>query len=144
MSYIEEHNYDDIIHLPHHTSPRHPQMPVSDRAAQFSAFAALTGYDAAIRETARLTDSFVELDDIRKEQLNERLWMLKENQAMEPKVQITYFRPDVRKSGGAYVTVQGSVRKIDAYHRQVILEDGTVLPMENLYSIEGELFETWN
>ena len=133
-------NYDDIIQLPHHVSTRHPQMPLADRAAQFSPFAALTGHEAAIQETARLTDTFIELDEDRKEQINEQLQLLRENQSQKPEIKVTYFQPDIRKDGGAYVTVCGRVRRIDEYGHQMLLTDGTVLAMERIFSIEGEIF----
>ena len=136
MSLVNEHKYDDIIDLPHHVSSRHPQMPLADRAAQFSPFAALTGHDAAIKETARLTDAFVELDEGRKAELDEQLRLLKENQSQRPEIEVTCFQADLKKSGGTYVTVRGRVKKVDEYNRQVIFTDGTVFPMENLYSIE--------
>lgn len=135
MGLANEHKYDDIIDLPHHVSTRHPQMPLADRAAQFSPFAALTGHDAAIRETARLTDTFVELDEGRKEELDRQLRRIKEALPQEPEIEVTYFQPDLRKSGGKYVTVRGRVKKVDEYKRQVLFTDGTVLPVENLYSV---------
>ena len=132
--------YEDIIHLPHHVSPRHPRMSLLDRAAQFSPFAALTGYEEAIQETARLTDSYAEPDEDRRAQLDERLGLIRENLPQKPKTEFTYFQPDRKKSGGAYVTVCGKVQKIDEYNRRILLTDGTALPMENIVSIEGELF----
>lgn len=135
MSLINEHNYDDIINLPHHVSARHPQMPLADRAAQFSPFAALTGHEAAIQETARLTDAFVELDEDRKGELDEQLRLIREDQSQTPEIEATYFQPDVKKAGGTYMTVRGRVKRVDEYKRQVLLTDGTVLPVEHLYSI---------
>ena len=135
-----EHNYDDIIHLPHHVSAKHPQMPLMDRAAQFSPFAALTGHAAAIQETARVTEEWLELDENEKAVLDERLQLLREKLSLRPEVIITYFEPDTKKSGGAYLTVTGRVKKIDGYGRRVILEDGTDLDMGRLFSIEGEFF----
>lgn len=134
------HQYDDIINLPHHVSARHPQMPLMDRAAQFSSFAALTGYDAAIRETERLTEEWREPGEGRKEMLDERLQMVRENLSEKPEVTVTYYKPDEKKSGGAYLTVTGKVKKIDEYGHQIIMEDGMTLPIEKLFSIEGELF----
>ncbi|MCD8005221.1 MAG: hypothetical protein LUE91_06155, partial [Oscillospiraceae bacterium] len=96
------HDYSDIINLPHHVSATRPHMSMHDRAAQFSPFAALTGYDAAVKETARLTDQRAELDDDMKEKLSERINLLQENLAAAPAVEITYFIPDERKEGGAY------------------------------------------
>ena len=142
----EEHKYDDIINLPHPVSTRHPQMSLTDRAAQFSPFAALTGHEAAIRETERLTDEWVELNEDRKELLDERLHMIRESLTGGkggqnlPEILFTYFQPDQKKSGGAYVSVQGKVRKIDGYNHQVLLEDGTALDIEHIVGIEGALF----
>ena len=133
---MSEYSYEDIIHLPHHVSARHPQMPLADRAAQFSPFAALNGHEAAIRETARLTKERVELDESRKEILDERLQMIRENLSEKPEVTFTYFQPDERKSGGAYLTVTGRVKKMDGYERRILLEDGTVVPLEELIDIE--------
>ncbi len=140
MGLINEHKYDDIINLPHHTSTEHPQMALYDRAAQFSPFAALAGHDAAIREAARRTEEFVELDEGRKEQLDEQLRLLRENQSQQPEIEVLCFQPDQKKSGGAYVRISGRVKKVDEYKHQIVFTDGTALPMENLYSIEGELF----
>lgn len=136
MSLVNEHKYDDIINLPHHVSTRHPQMPMADRAAQFSPFAALTGHEAAIKETARLTDAFVELDEDRKEELDEQLQLIKENLSQMPEIEVTYFQPDLKKAGGTYMTIHGKVKKVDEYNHQMIFTDGTVLSMENLYSVE--------
>lgn len=137
--------YDDMIYLPHHVSARHPQMPLLDRAAQFSPFAALTGHDEAIRETARLTESFAELDEEQKEQLDKRLRMLlakiEAEPCSEPEIRAVYFEPDVRKNGGAYISVCGKVKKVDKYNQQLLLTDGTILSAGNLFSLEGELFE---
>ena len=141
MKYTDEHNYDDIINLPHHVSKKHPQMPLSNRAAQFSPFAALTGHEDAINETARLTESFIELDENRKEQLDEQLQLIRENLERKPECEITYFQPDEVKDGGAYVTVHGRVKKIDEHGRRIIFTDGTVLPIKHIFSIGGELFQ---
>ena len=133
----DAHKYDDIIRLPHHVSTRHPQMSIHDRAAQFSPFAALTGHDAAIRETERLTEEWVELDEDSKEQLDERLQMIREHLAERPEITFTFFQPDERKQGGAYRTITGKVKKIDEYEHRILLEDVTALMVEHLVSIEG-------
>ncbi len=133
--------YDDIIHLPRHVSAKHPQMSISDRAAQFSPFAALTGHGSAIKETARLTDERVELDEDRKDVLSERLQMIAERLKERPEITITYFQPDAKKDGGAYVTVAGTVKKIDGYQRVVIMMDSTEIPINEIISIEGRIFE---
>lgn len=132
------HKYDDMLHLPYHLSTTHPPMPVADRAAQFSPFAALVGYDACIKEAHRLTDKRVELDESEKAVLDERLSLIAEHLG-EPVI-ITYFQPDARKDGGAYLTVTGSVKKLDEYARTVVMTDGTVIPIEELYEITGDLF----
>lgn len=140
MSYHEEGRYDDIINLPHHVSNKHPHMAPIDRAAQFSPFAALTGHDEAIKETARLTDERMELDENRKELLDARLQLLREHLGEKPTVTFTFFEPDERKSGGAYVTVTGSVKKIEEYENKIILEEGAAIFIDDIYAVEGELF----
>lgn len=141
MKYTYEHKYDDIINLPHHVSKKHPQMSLLNRAAQFSPFAALTGHEDAIQETARLTDSFIELNEDKKEQLDEQLQLIRENLEQKPECEITYFRPDDKKDGGTYVTIRGRIKKIDEYSHQIIFTDGTILPIEHIFSIRGELFQ---
>ncbi len=132
--------YEDIINLPHHVSARHPQMPPLARAAQFSPFAALTGHEAAIRETERLTEEFQELDEDRRDFLDEKIRLLQENLSAQPQVDVVFFQPDERKSGGAYVTFRGRVKKIDGFSRRMIFTDQRDIPIENICSIEGELF----
>lgn len=120
----DEHRYDDIIDLPHPVSRKHPQMPLLDRAAQFAPFAALTGHEAAIKETARLTEEEIELDESSKELLDFRLQQLQEHLPEQPEVTVTYFCPDETKSGGAYETVTGSVKKVDSYAGELVFTDG--------------------
>ena len=122
------HRYDDIIDLPHHTSPTRPRMPLRDRAAQFAPFAALVGHGAAIRETARLTDSRVDLTEDEKAILDGRLRMILEMADKRPEVSICYFEPDAKKAGGAYVMVISSVKKFDEISKILILEDGAITP----------------
>ena len=117
--------YDDIITLEHPVSKVHPRMSVMDRAAQFSAFAALSGYEDAIDETERITETYTELDEGEKEILNEQLLKIKENIASHPAATCTYFEPDPKKEGGAYRTYSGKVRRIDAYEKKLVFEDGT-------------------
>lgn len=128
--------YADIINLPHHVSKTRPQMPIADRAAQFSPFAALTGYDSAIEETGRLTDSFIELDESRKAVLNEKLQSMLKNIKEQPEVAITYFQPDEKKNGGSYINISGMVKKIDNFEKCVILADTTKIPMKYIFEIE--------
>lgn len=125
--------YDDIINLPHPTSPRHPRMPMIDRAAQFTPFQALTGYGAAIQETARITGEKAELTEEEKAVLDEKLRFLADtgNEAA-----FTYFQPDGRKSGGAYVTALGAVKKLDPLEGRLTLTDGTTILIEDILEIE--------
>ena len=132
--------YDDLLDLPHHVSNVRPHMPRGDRAAQFSPFAALTGYDAAVRETARLTQPRRDLDESSISALNEKLQRLLELPDERPEVTITYYVPDERKAGGAYVGVTGRVKKIDGYTHTVVMTDRTAIPMEQIYGIEGKYF----
>lgn len=132
------HKYDDIINLPHHVSDTRPHMPLIDRAAQFSPFAALTGYDEAVTETARLTDSMLELDDTQKEVISNQLRILQENIKEEPAATVTYFVPDAKKTGGAYVTTTGSIKKIDEFAGVISFTDGINVPFSMIYSIEND------
>ncbi len=134
--------YEDIIHLPHHVSKKHPQMSMSDRAAQFSPFAALTGYDDAVEETARLTDRRIELDEYEMQHLDERLQKLAALAEEHPEISVSYFLPDARKDGGAYITVTGHVKKIENFARKIILTDGTSIPIREVIAVDGELFRT--
>ena len=124
--------YDDIIDLPHPVSQRHPQMPLADRAAQFSPFAALTGLDAALQETARLTDQRITLDEYEQAELDKMLQALREAAPQHPAVEITYFQPDARKAGGQYVTSVGHVKRIAEYEQQLILTEGTSIPLAEI------------
>lgn len=137
---MNNHEYDDIIDLPHHVSATRPRMSMIDRAAQFSPFAALTGYDAAIKETGRLTDQRIELSEDSRAALDRKQQLLVECLADHPEVSVTYFIPDERKSGGAYVTVTGIVKKVDDYQRLLLLTDGTKIPLDDILDLESELF----
>ena len=128
--------YDDIIRLPHHVSQNHPQMPMLDRAAQFAPFAALTGYEAAVGETARQTTERRELDAQEAAELNRRLTDLAARLKDRPEVTVEYFVPDERKAGGAYVSVTGVVRNISIAERLLVMEDGTVIPLDDIVSID--------
>ena len=132
--------YEDIINLPHHVSKTRPQMPISDRAAQFAPFAALTGYDDAVKETGRLTDDKIELEESSLNELNAKIQLLREKLADAPEVTFTYFRPDDRKDGGAYLTITGTVKKLDDYERLLVLQDGTKVPMDDILDISGDIF----
>ena len=127
--------YDDIIHLPHYVSPTRPQMPMHDRAAQFSPFAALTGYDAAIAETGRLTSERIELTEDELDALNVKYQLLIERLDDASEVRITYFQPDIYKSGGAYTSETGIVKKVDTFERLVHMTNGAIIPMDDIYDI---------
>ena len=132
--------YDDIINLPHHVSKTRQRMSMLDRAAQFSPFAALTGYDATIKETGRLTDEKIELDEGALTILNMKFQTLIDNLKEQPDVSITYFKPDIRKTGGSYETVTGVIKKINDFERTIVFKDETVVLMDNVVNIEGTLF----
>ena len=133
--------YDDILHLPHPTSKRHPRMPIVDRAAQFSPFAALTGHGTAIEETARVTDRRIELDEDAKEQLDQTLQLLLERIDEQPEVTVTWFSPDKKKAGGQYHTATGKLKRIDTQESRLILTDGNQIPLEDLLEIRSESFQ---
>lgn len=127
--------YDDIINLPHPVSQRHPQMSMHDRAAQFSPFAALTGHGAAIEETERETDARADLGEDERENLNRQLCLLRDHLEEQPQVAITYFEPDSRKAGGAYVTIRGIVRKMDMTERYIQMMDRRQILIDNIRNI---------
>ena len=133
-------NYDDIINLPHHESTKHPRMSALNRAAQFSPFAALTGHEAAINESARLTNARLELDEDRKEELDERMQIIRDHISLEPEIAITYFVPDSKKEGGAYLQVIGIVKKLDDIGHKVVMKNGTIIPINDIYEIESSIF----
>lgn len=140
MSLFESHEYDDIINLPHHKSDKHPHMDLYDRAAQFSPFAALTGFEAAIEETGRITDGRVELDEDEKAKLDLRFRKirkaLEDKTADKPAVTLTYFQADLRKEGGAYITMSGRIKKIDEDSREILFEDGMRVKMDEVLALE--------
>ena len=127
--------YDDIINLPHHVSKKHPRMSLEARAAQFAPFAALTGYDDQVKETARLTNERKELADGLKMILDEKIQKIQKNIYEKPQVTITYFVPDTRKQGGKYVTTTGNVIKIDEYTHCIIFENKTEIPINEIIEI---------
>ena len=132
--------YNDIIHLSHPTSKNRPRMSIHDRAAQFSPFAALSGHAAAIAETARLTDRKLELDEDTKAELDRRQAILLEHISERPEITVTWFRPDERKEGGAYITTTGRLKKLDEAERILILTDDTRIPLEAVVSLESNSF----
>ena len=133
--------YDDIVDLPHHVSATRPRMSLANRAAQFTPFAALTGYDAAIEETARLTDGRIELGQNAIDDLDMKLHILDDMAAGHPVVAVTYFQQDERKDGGAYVTATGGVKKVDDYAQAIVFTNGKVVAIKEILKIEGAIFE---
>lgn len=129
--------YDDIIDLPHHISNRHPHMPIPGRAAQFAPFAALTGYDAAIREAARRTEEKIELDENAKSTLDRKQQILLNCSPQHPRITVIYFKPDTHKTGGAYVSVSGQFHGIDPLKRQLVLTDKTRIPLDDILDLES-------
>ena len=124
--------YDEIMGLPHHVSTTRPQMPMSDRAAQFAPFAALTGYDSAIKETGRLTDEKIDLDEEALTALDRKYQLLMDTLDDAPEVTIIYFQPDERKAGGQYVSATGTVKKVDDFERLITMQNGTQIPMDDV------------
>ena len=127
--------YKDMLHLPHPVSAARPRMALQDRAAQFSPFAALTGYDDALRETARLTERFIELDEDGKQEIDRQISYLQQHPLDTVPVKITYFVPDEKKDGGSYTAVEGCVRKIDENTKSLQIQ-GTEIPVERIYGID--------
>ena len=133
-------NYNDIIYLPHHISRVHKPMSISNRAAIFAPFAALVGYEDAVEETARITNKRIELNEEEKNALDIKLQTLKEQIQIQiyPNVIIIYFVPDLKKDGGKYIKIFGTVKKIDEYRQLIILDDKTEIPINEIISINGE------
>lgn len=132
--------YDDIINMPHFVSKRYPQMSMHDRAAQFSPFAALSGYDSAIQETARLTDKKIDLDEDVLQKLDEILFVIRKklDSGQKCRTVISYFEKDLKKDGGRYLDISGEVKRIDGYRNVIVLMDGNIIPIEDIMNIEIE------
>lgn len=128
--------YDDIINLPRHISKKRSPMPIEDRAAQFSPFAALTGHDSAVKETARTTDRKIELDIYMRDNLDYKLQILVAKINEEPRVSITYFEPDDKKVGGIYTTLTNTIKKIDIYNKTILMEGDIIIPIDEIINIE--------
>ena len=128
--------YDDILNMPHHVSSTRPHMSMRDRAAQFSPFAALVGYDDAVKETARLTNEKQELTADKITDLNQKIAFLTENADERPEITIEYFIPDEKKSGGRYVTLSGNFRRIDEYNHNMVFTSGEEIPLNDIFDIE--------
>ena len=134
------HKYDSIINLEHYKSKKHPPMSLYARSAQFAPFAALTGYEEAVAETAREVENKIELDEELKEILDSKIQILSEQIKKKPEVVFTYFVSDLTKDGGAYINITGIVKKIDSYTQTIILEDKTEIQIPDIIDISGEVF----
>ena len=134
------HRYDDMIDLPHHVSSKRPQMSLYDRAAQFSAFKALAGYEDCVTEAARLTGERIELDDASLSLLNGKMQILQDEIKSRPNITVTYFVPDKKKAGGEYVSVSGSIKRIDEVERTIIFSDGKTIQVDDVIDLQSELF----
>ena len=128
--------YDAIMDLPHPTSTRHPRMPIQDRAAIFSPFAALSGYGAAIAETARRTDRRIELGEDAKAELDCKQAILLEHITEQPEITVTWFQPDETKDGGTYAAITGRLKKIDGLARILWMTNGCAIPLENIIDLQ--------
>lgn len=133
--------YKDIINLPHHISKNHPRMTLENRAAQFAPFSALTGYAEKIKETARITDKQIELDEGLKSILNYKLNIIQENIKSKPQVIITYFIKDQRKSGGTYQTINIKIKKIDEINKIITDESNNKINIDNIIDIKSNIFK---
>ena len=140
QSWKPDNAYEDILHLPHHVSQTRPRMSRMDRAAQFSPFQALTGLESAMQETERQTTMKIELDENEKAVLDEKLRILQARILDNPEVFIVFYRPDAYKDGGSYHEISGSLRRIDTVQRQLLLNDGTSIPLDDIYSVDFEQF----
>ena len=134
--------YEDIVNLPPHISKKHPQPTMLERAARFAPFAAITGYEEMVLEEARVTEERIELDEGTLAMLNEKLNIIHDSLDSEPVIQITYFEPDKKKSGGAYISITGTVKRIDEYERLVIMSDGKKIRIDEIFGLEGKLFDS--
>lgn len=139
-----DNKYESIINLPRPSSKKHKPMAMIDRAAQFSPFAALTGYDDAVKETARLTDTEMERDEDLMALLNNKLNILIEKEYEYPEITVEYFLPDDKKSGGAYRQISGTFKKVDMAERNIVFASGEKIPIDYVYNLYGEIFDILN
>ena len=134
--------YEDIVNLPPHISKKHPQPSMMDRAARFAPFAAITGYEEMVLEEARVTEEQIHLDEDAVALICEKINMIQEFIDEEPEIKITYFEPDKKKSGGAYITITGTPKRVDEYEQLLIMTDGKKIKFDSIYRLESELFLT--
>ena len=128
-------NYDDIINLPHYEPKHHPRMSMWNRAAQFAPFAALTGYDAAIQESNRVTEDWINLEESGNEELNRKMELILSKLSEQPHVTIEYFVPDEHKEGGSYQSYTGNIKRIDEYEQTMVMTDGTKIVLRMITNI---------
>lgn len=133
--------YNDMLHMPHHVSQTHPHMSMQNRAAQFSPFAALTGFESIIKETSRQTAQRIELDESAKEALDKKLQRLLHVLHVHPQISITFFKPDEKKDGGEYICITGTVKKIDTSTAEIIMTDGAKISIQEILAMQGEIFD---
>lgn len=138
---MNRNNYDDIIDLPRHVSKVHPQMSISDRAAQFAPFSALTGYKDAIIEVDRYTQEFIELDDSEKEVIGQKLYILNEHKKENIQIEITYFESDKKKKGGIYKKVQSVFKCYDELKDMIVLENNVKILVKYIIELKSDIFE---
>ena len=134
--------YEDIVNLPPHISKKNPQPSMMDRAARFAPFAAITGYEEMVLEEARVTEEQIHLDEDAVALICEKINMIQEFIDEDPEVKITYFEPDKKKSGGAYITITGTPKRVDEYEQLLIMTDGKKIKFDSIYRLESELFLT--
>ena len=134
--------YEDIINLPRPVSKKHPQPPLSERAARFAPFAAITGYEEMVLEEARVTEEKIELDECALILLDKKLNILQKHLSQSPEITVTYFVPDKKKTGGAYRTITGIVKRIDPYQKILILQNDEKIQIEDIYNLKSDSFHT--
>lgn len=132
----DEHKYDDIINLEHHVSTKHSRMSLENRSAQFAPFSALTGYEEAVTEEARVTESRIDIDEEAKIEVNEKLNYIMKHLDKNIIVSVTYFEKDKKKQGGSYKTIKGIIKKIDDSRKTIEMQTGEIIKIEELKKIE--------
>ena len=132
--------YEDIVNLPPHISKKHPQPSMMDRAARFAPFAAITGYEEMVLEEARVTEEQIHLDEDAVALICEKINMIQEFIDEEPEVKITYFEPDKKKTGGTYITITGTPKRVDEYEQLLIMNDGKKIKLDSIYRLDSDLF----
>ena len=132
----DEHKYDDIINLEHHVSTKHSRMSLENRSAQFAPFSALTGYEEAVTEEARITENRIDIDEESKIEVNEKLNYIMKHLDKNIIVSVTYFEKDKKKQGGSYKTIKGIIKKIDDFRKTIEMQTGEIIKIEELKKIE--------